>query len=70
MKKTYSRPVHPPMPGKKNTTHAEILKKVEKKEFVRRCIAVDICPTCGYMLKSWGIGKICPECDIVFNIKE
>jgi hypothetical protein len=87
MKKTYSWPVHPPMPGKKNTTQdesseaksiqvicdannqAEILKKVEKKEFVKRCIAVDICPTCGGVLKSWGVGKICPECDIVFGQK-
>jgi len=31
MKKTYSRPTHPPMPGKKDTIKTEVLKKLEQK---------------------------------------
>jgi hypothetical protein len=65
MKKTRSRPMFPPHGPKK----AKILKKVEQKEFVARCIAVDICPTCGCRLRPWGKGKICAECDIAFNQK-
>ena len=25
----------------------EILKRVEEKEYVKRCLAVDVCPECG-----------------------
>ena len=69
MKKTYSRPMQPPPAGKKDTTKKEILKKVEQKEFISKCVAVDICPICGDKLHPWDEGKICGECDVVFSQK-
>ena len=30
----------------------EILKRVKEKEYIKRCIAVDICPWCGKNLKD------------------
>ena len=66
-KKTSSRPTHPPPAPKKPINKKEILKKVEKKEFIRRCIAVDICPTCGNMLyKVDNCNKVCNNCNLIF----
>jgi hypothetical protein len=33
-------------------TRDEILKKIEEKEYVKRCLAVNICPACGRDLRD------------------
>jgi len=67
MKTTRLRPIAPPSPTRK-PSQKEILKKVEQKEFVARCVAVDICPTCGYRLCQRDDGrKVCDNCNSLFS---
>jgi len=68
MKITHSRPMAPPPAGNLRSRD-EILEKVEQREFVIRCVAVDICPTCEYMLCNVddNNSKVCNKCNLIFS---
>ncbi len=47
-------------------TKDEILARVEKREFEKRCVDANICPTCGGNLSMDRDAPVCASCSLSF----